>query len=166
MPVEHISVAGVVIAALFAAYGVARYRGGGSRLDLLIALGVVLVSVVPQLFEPVSRLLGLENRAFALLGLANLMLFALFLNMLGRVREASRRNGEIVTGLAVREYSEKYLSPEERAEGHPGEILIVVPAYDEEGGIQGVLRRIPAKVLGHEVKTVVVDDGSNDATAE
>jgi hypothetical protein len=169
MSVEHVSVAGVVIAALFAAYGVARYRGGGSRLDLLIslliALGVVLVSVVPQLFEPVSRLLGLENRAFALLGLANLMLFALFLNMLGRVREASRRNGEIVTGLAVREYSEKYLSPEERAEGHPCEILIVVPAYDEEGGIQGVLRRVPDEVLGHEVKTVVVDDGSTDATA-
>jgi hypothetical protein len=169
MSVEHISVAGVVIAALFAVYGVVRYRGGGSRLDLLIslliALGVVLVSVVPQLFEPVSRLLGLENRAFALLGLANLLLFALFLNMLGRVREAGRRSGKIVTGLAVREYSEKYLSPEERAEGHPGEILIVVPAYDEEGGIQGVLRRVPDEVLGHEVKTVVVDDGSNDATA-
>ena len=166
---EHISIAGVIIALLFTAYGVYRYRGGGSRLDLLlsllIALGVVLVSVVPQLFEPVSRLLGLENRAFALLGLANLLLFALFLNMLGRVREASRRNGEIVTGLAVREYSEKYLSPEERAEGHPGEILIVVPAYDEEGGIQGVLRRVPDEVLGHEVKTVVVDDGSADATA-
>ncbi len=169
MSAEHVSVAGVVIAALFAVYGVARYRRGGSRLDLLIslliALGVVLVSVVPQLFEPVSRLLGLENRAFALLGLANLLLFALFLNMLGRVREASRRNGEIVTGLAVREYSEKYLSPEERAEGHPGEILVVVPAYDEEGGIQGVLRRVPDEVLGHEVKTVVVDDGSADATA-
>ena len=169
MSAEHVSVAGVVIAGLFAVYGVARYRRGGSRLDLLIslliALGVVLVSVVPQLFEPVSRLLGLENRAFALLGLANLLLFALFLNMLGRVREASRRNGEIVTGLAVREYSEKYLSPEERAEGHPGEILVVVPAYDEEGGIQGVLRRVPDEVLGHEVKTVVVDDGSADATA-
>jgi hypothetical protein len=166
---EHISIAGLVIAALFAGYGVYRYRGGGSRLDLLlsllIALGVVLVSVVPQIFEPVSNLLGLENRAFALLGLANLLLFALFLNMLGRVREAGRRSGEIVTGLAVREYSEKYLSPEERAEGHPGEVLIVVPAYDEEGGIQEVLRRIPDEALGHEVKTVVVDDGSTDATA-
>lgn len=166
---QHVSIAGVVIALLFAAYGLFKFRGGGSRLDLLlsllIALGVVLVSAVPQIFEPVSRLLGLKNRAFALLGLANLLLFALFLNMFGRVREAGRRSGEIVTGLAVREYSEKYLSPEERAEGHPGEVLIVVPAYDEEGGIQEVLRRIPDEVLGHEVKTVVVDDGSTDATA-
>src|SRR5215212_135159 len=169
MSVEHVSIAGMVIAVLFAVYGVARYRGGGSRLDLLlsllIGLGVVLVSVVPQIFEPVSKLLGLENRAFALLSLANLLLFALFLNMLGRVREAGRRSGEIVTGLAVKEYSEKYLSSEERAEGHPGEVLIVVPAYDEEGGIQGVLRRVPDEVLGHEVKTVVVDDGSTDETA-
>jgi hypothetical protein len=169
MSLEHVSIAGIIIAALFAVYGVYRYRGGGSRLDLLlsllIALGVVLVSVVPQIFEPASNLLGLKNRAFALLGLANLLLFALFLNILGRVREAGRRSGEIVTGLAVREYSEKYLSDEERHEGHPGEVLIIVPAYDEEGGIREVLRRIPSEVLGHEVKTVVVDDGSRDATA-
>ena len=166
---EHISIAGVVIALLFAAYGVFKFRGGGSRLDLLlsllIALGVALVSVVPQIFEPVSRLLGLENRAFALLSLANLLLFALFLNLLARVRTAGRRSGEIVTGLAVRDYEENFLSPRERLEGHPGQILIIVPAYDEEGGIRGVLRRIPNDVLGHEVKTVVVDDGSEDATA-
>ena len=169
MSVEHISVAGVVIAALFAVYGVARYRGGGSRLDLLlsllIALGVVLVSVVPQIFGIFTKLLGLEDRGFALLSIAVLLLFGLFLNLLGRVREVGRRSGEIVTGLAVKEYSEKYLSAEERVEGHPGEILIVVPAVDEEGGIQGVLRRVPDEVLGHPVKTVVVDDGSADATA-
>ncbi|MGH3145201.1 MAG: DUF2304 family protein [Rubrobacter sp.] len=166
---ENISIAGVVIALLFAAYGLYKFRGGGSRLDLLlslaIALGVALVSLVPQLFEPLSSLIGVENRAFALLGIANLLIFALLLNLLSRVREAGRRSGEIVTGLAVRDYTEKYLSHEEKLEGHPGEILIIVPAYDEEGGIRGVLRRIPAEVLGHEIKTVVVDDGSKDATA-
>src|SRR5918999_1557996 len=120
MSIEHVSIAGLVIAALFAAYGLYRYRGGGSRLDLLlslaIAFGVVLVSVVPQVFGIFTRLLGLEDRGFALLSLAVLLLFG--------------------------------------------------PAYDEEGGIQGVLRRIPDEVLGHEVKTVVVDDGSADATAD
>ena len=167
---EHVSIAGVVIALLFAAYGLYRYRGGGSRLDLLlsllIALGVVLVSVVPQIFGIFTKLLGLEDRGFALLSIAVLLLFGLFLNLLGRVREAVRRSGEIVTGLAVKEYSEKYLSPKERAEGHPGEVLIVVPAYDEEGGVREVLRRIPDEVLGHEVKMVVVDDGSKDRTAD
>src|SRR5918994_7617422 len=167
---EHISIAGVVIALLFAAYGFYRSRGGGSRLvlllSLLIAWGVFLVSVVPQFLGFFPRLLGLEDRGFALLSIAVLLLFGLFLNLLGRVREAGRRNGELVTGLAVKEYSEKYLSYEERAEGHPGEVLIIVPAYDEEGGIREVLRRIPDRVLGHEVKTVVVDDGSADRTAD
>src|SRR5215217_4232614 len=167
---EHISIAGVVIALIFAAYGVFKFWGGGSRLDLLIslliALGVALVSVVPQIFGVFTRLLGLEDRGFALLSIAVLLLFGLFLNLLGRVRAAGRRNGEIVTGLAVKEYSERYLSSEERAEGHPGEVLIIVPAYDEEGGIRDVLRRIPDEVLGHQVKTVVVDDGSADRTAD
>jgi len=173
MFVEHVSIAGIVIAALFAAYGVFRYRKGGSRFDLLlslaIAFGVALVSVVPQIFEPISRLLGLENRAFALLGLAILLLFALFLNLLSRVREAGRRSGEIVTGLALRDYAGQYgpfeQGPEkaEAAEAR-GQILIIVPAYNEAGSIRDVLRGIPATVLGHEVKTVVVDDGSEDET--
>lgn len=167
---EHVRIAGVVIALLFAAYGIFAYRRGGwSRFDLLLSLliaaGVAVVSFVPQVGEIFERLFGLESRAFALLSFAILLLFGLFLYLLGQVRENGRRNGEIVTGLAVRQYEENYLTAREKIEGHPGEVLIIVPAYDEEGGIQGVLRRIPSEVLGHPVKTVVVDDGSNDATA-
>jgi glycosyltransferase involved in cell wall biosynthesis len=97
-----------------------------------------------------------------------LLLFGLFLYLLGRVREASRRSGEIVTGLAVNQYAEKYLDRSWR-EAEPGEgsreILIIIPAYDEEGGIRKVLRKVPKNILGYEVKTVVVNDGSSDATA-
>lgn len=166
---EHVRIAGVVIALLFAAYGIYAYRRGGwSRFDLLlsvlIAAGVAVVSLVPQVGEVFVRLLGLENRAFALISFAILLLFGLFLYLLGQVRDANRRNGEIVTGLAVRQYEENYLLPKERL-SERREVLIVVPAYDEEGGIREVLRRIPEEVLGYEVKTVVVDDGSTDATA-
>ncbi|HET7478015.1 MAG TPA: DUF2304 family protein [Rubrobacteraceae bacterium] len=173
MTAEHVRIVGIVVALLFAGYGIIRYRGGEqSRFDLLTALliaaGVATVSTIPQIGEVFVRLLGLQNRAFALLSVATLLLFGLYLHLLGRVREASRRNGEIVTGLAVREYEENYLSPEEQLPerlAERREILIVVPAYDEEGGIREVLRRIPDEVLGYQVKTVVVDDGSTDATA-
>ena len=162
--------AGVIIAVLFAAYGVLRYRRGGwSRfgllLSLLVALGVALVSVVPQVGEVFTRLFGLENRGFALLSFATLLLFALFLYLLNQVQEARRRNGAIVTGLAVNQFAEQYISLEERP-SERREILIVVPAYDEEGGIREVLRRVPKKILSYEVKIVVVDDGSTDATAD
>jgi hypothetical protein len=168
MTAEHVRFAGVIVAALFAAYGVLRYRRGGwSRfglfLSLLVASGVAVVSVLPQVGEIFTRLFGLENRGFALLSFATLLLFGLFLYLLNQVQEARHRSGEIVTGLAVRQYAERYLSPEERLSGKR-EILIIIPAYNEEGGIRGVLQKVPKVLLDYEVKTVVVDDGSTDAT--
>ena len=168
MTAEHVRFAGVIVAALFAAYGVLRYRRGGwSRfglfLSLLVASGVAVVSVLPQVGEIFTRLFGLENRGFALLSFATLLLFGLFLYLLNQVQEARHRNGEIVTGLTVRQYAERYLSPEERL-SDKREILIIIPAYNEEGGIRGVLQKVPKELLGYEVKTVVVDDGSTDAT--
>ena len=168
MTAEHVRFAGVIVAALFAAYGVLKYRRGGwSRfglfLSLLVASGVAVVSVLPQVGEIFTRLFGLENRGFALLSFATLLLFGLFLYLLNQVQATSRRNGEIVTGIAVRQFAERYLSPEERR-SDKREILIIIPAYNEEGGIRGVLQKVPKELLGYEVKTVVVDDGSTDAT--
>jgi hypothetical protein len=168
MTVEHVRIAGVIVAVLFAGYGLLRYRRGGwSRfallLSLLVASGVAVVSVVPQVGEVFTRLFGLESRAFALLSFAILLLFSLFLYLLNQVQAARRRNGEIVTGLAIRQYAEKYLSPEERL-ADKREILIIVPAYNEEGGIREVLCKVPKELSGYDVKTVVVDDGSTDAT--
>jgi hypothetical protein len=169
MTAEHVRFAGIIVAALFAVYGFLRYRGGGySRfgllLSLLIAIGVAVVSVLPQVGEVFTRLFGLEDRGFALLSFATLLLFGLFLYLLNQVQEARRRNGEIVTGLAVREYEQRYVVPEDRL-SERREVLIVVPAFDEEGGIRDVLRKVPEEILGYQVKTVVVDDGSRDATA-
>lgn len=171
MTAEHVRVVGIIVAVLFAGYGILRYRtGGSSRLDLLLALliaaGVAVVSVFPQIGEVFVGLFGLENRAFALLSFAVLLLFGLFLFLLGQVRNANRRNGEIVTGIAVRRYAEQYAGPGSVSVGksEKGKVLIVVPAYDEEGGIRDMLRRVPKELLGYEIKTVVVDDGSTDAT--
>lgn len=172
MTAEHVRIAGVVIALLFAGYGVFAYRRGGwSRFDLLlamlIAVGVAVVSLIPQVGDVFVRLLGLQNRAFALISFAVLLLFGLFLYMISQVRNANRRNGEIVAGLAVREYAERHLTREERLSDTPpgeGKVLIIVPAYNEEGGIGDILDRVPREVLGHGVRTVIVNDGSKDRT--
>ena len=53
---------------------------------------------------------------------------------------------------------------------HPGlrvsPVAVVIAAYNEEGSVGRVLERIPPKVLGLDVDTIVVDDGSVDATSE
>ncbi|MGH3088844.1 MAG: glycosyltransferase family 2 protein [Rubrobacteraceae bacterium] len=166
---ESIRLAGVAAALLLAGYGLVKYRyyGGWRRFDLLLALfaasGVAAVSVVPQVGNIFAWMFGLENRAFGLLVVSNLVLFGFFLHVLNQVREAKSRSGKIVTGLAVREYDEKYKKTE-TGEGGTKTVMIIVPAYNEGGGIRGVLRRIPKTILGYKVKTVIVDDGSTDGT--
>ena len=49
--------------------------------------------------------------------------------------------------------------------GAPGPVVFFLPAHDEEAVIGTVLARMPADVLGHPVVSVVIDDGSTDATA-
>lgn len=44
-------------------------------------------------------------------------------------------------------------------------VLFFLPAHDEAEAIATVLARIPEQACGHPVVTVVVDDGSTDATA-
>ena len=46
-----------------------------------------------------------------------------------------------------------------------GPIVLFMPAHDEAAVVGDVVDRVPAEVGGHEVVTIVVDDGSSDATA-
>ncbi len=43
-------------------------------------------------------------------------------------------------------------------------VTLVVPVYDEEGGIEGVVRRLAALELGAPLELLVVNDGSTDGT--
>ena len=45
-------------------------------------------------------------------------------------------------------------------------VVVVIAALDEEGGIGAVVSDVPAEACGLEVATLVVDDGSSDATGE
>jgi len=44
-------------------------------------------------------------------------------------------------------------------------VTLLVPAFNEEHGIEGVVRRLAALDLGVETEVLVVDDGSTDGTA-
>jgi glycosyltransferase involved in cell wall biosynthesis len=47
-----------------------------------------------------------------------------------------------------------------------GPVVLVLPARDEGARIAAVIDRLPADVLGHPTRCVVVDDGSADDTVE
>ncbi len=45
-------------------------------------------------------------------------------------------------------------------------VTIVIPAYNEKGGIEGVVKRVCALKLGVPLELLVVNDGSTDGTGE
>jgi glycosyltransferase involved in cell wall biosynthesis len=47
-----------------------------------------------------------------------------------------------------------------------GQISIVIPAYNEEGAIADVVRKLQASLPANVAEIIVVDDGSRDRTAE
>lgn len=53
-----------------------------------------------------------------------------------------------------------------QAEIPPNVILILIPAFNEEGSIEGVISRVPATACGLDTRTIVINDGSTDDTAE
>ncbi len=56
--------------------------------------------------------------------------------------------------------------PERSGAGPGAPVVAFIPAYNEEEVVGGVIRRLPATVGGRPLVTIVVDDGSTDASAE
>lgn len=171
---ENLRIVGLVVAAGFATYGIAKYRRGKwAKFDLLLALviatGIAGLSVFPQVGNALADFIGFENRLFASIVFAILLLYGLFLYLLNQVRIANRKSGEIVRAFARHLYHERYFvkrKPLAGESGSPskGKLLIIIPAYNEQDAIRGVLAKMPRELLGFEVDTLVVVDGSTDAT--
>lgn len=147
---------------VYAIYKFARHRF--SKFDLLLSLlvggGVMLLALDPALADIPARALGMETRWFAVLFLSNVVMFLLFLYVLNKTNRANRELGRVVRALAAREYRESFAS---MGDGKP--IFVVIPAYNEQDAIGGVLRRMPKSLCGYEVHPIVVVDGATDDTA-
>jgi glycosyltransferase involved in cell wall biosynthesis len=76
----------------------------------------------------------------------------------GATKETPRTAG-LVDNAAASFVSEYAAMP-------PCELVVVVPAFNEAGSVAAVVRAVPPVVAGVATATIVVDDGSTDATAE
>lgn len=45
-------------------------------------------------------------------------------------------------------------------------VIVLIPAYNEEAAVASVIADIPTHVRGHAVRTIVLNDGSTDNTAD
>jgi hypothetical protein len=150
------------VAVFILVWGFERYRSRFVKADLLvaaaIAAGLVLLAVLPSVFDYVGSVLDLERRVVAVSFLANLGLLALLLYYASALRSVKSDVAELTRSLSVEQ------APQ--TDGGRDEIFVVIPAYNEGDTIREVVQSLPRTIREYKVQPVVVSDGSADETAE
>ena len=150
------------VAVFILGWGFERYRSRFVKADLLvaaaIAAGLVLLAVLPSVFDYVGSVLDLERRVVAVSFLANLGLLALLLYYASALRSVKSDVAELTRSLSVEQ------APQ--TDGGRDEIFVVIPAYNEGDTIREVVQSLPRTIRGYTVQPVVVSDGSADKTAQ
>lgn len=142
-----------------------RARGVDRIVGMLAGLGLAAVSIFPETISYVRDLLSLDrdqfSRIIALGIVSNIILWVLI--VLFRARWAAQASDFelLVRNLAVKEFEEHY-----PAYHSLPEIVVLIPAYNEEENIAQVLEQMPEIVCGKPLAVLVIDDGSQDRTAE
>lgn len=164
-------VVGALFAVLIFVVQVRRYsRRQASRLSLIvtgiIALLVLLLAIQPNWFNFILADFGFQEgnnqRLIGVLMVGEVILFSLILRNWSEVDTARSSIRMLVESLAVQSFdweAAKRLPDDAR-------VVVVLPAFNEAENIGAVLHAMPEDVEGLRVVPVVVDDGSEDGTAE
>ena len=148
-----------------------RYlRKDSSRLNLLItgvvAVAILLLAVVPAVFGPLFD--AVNFKAGNQRQLVAALVFAVFILFWLQLRTSSNTDANVATlrllieALAIQSFDQTQADPLA-----PGDrLVVVVPAYNEAENVGAVLAAMPRIVEGLPVATLVVDDASEDRTAE
>lgn len=161
---------GLIVGLLFALIFFARFRRAAMRrLDftfaVLFSFALILVSLVPDSVNVLRSMFALEDaqygRLIAILILSNLLLWMLLIYT--RIQRSGRDDqfDRLVRRLGIQEFGAAY--PELR---NLAPVVVVIPAYNEAENIGHVLKAMPKTVCGVKLQTIVIDDGSSDATLE
>jgi hypothetical protein len=164
-------VLGGIFAAAFFGLAAVRYRGRQiSRLNLiitwLIAFGVLLLAIDPSLFNPLFDVFnfreGSGQRLTGVLFIAVVVLFLLVIRLQseGDTNERSIR-------LLVESFGQTAFDWEAVERLPSGKRIVVVsPAYNEAENVGPVIEAMPKDIDGHHVVPIVIDDHSDDGTAD
>ena len=164
-------VIGALLALAFLAVSVGRYqRRQISRLSLIfsaaIALGVVVLAIVPDVFNPIFETFNFEagtgQRLTAVLLVAVVILFLLLIRMQSYVDTNERGIRLLVESLGESGFD--WDRARELPEGK--RVVVISPAYNEAENVGAVIHAMPEQVEGYHVVPIVVDDCSDDGTAD
>lgn len=162
---------GALFAVVLAVGAAVRYRRRQvSRLNLIIswviATGVVMLAIAPSLFDPVFQVFnfkpGSGMRLTAVLLFAVVVLFALVIRGQIYIDTNERNIRLLVEALGAERFD--WSAADRLPAGK--RLVVITPAFNEAGNVGEVLQAMPDEVEGHRVVPIVIDDGSEDGTAE
>ncbi|MDA2935717.1 glycosyltransferase family 2 protein [Patescibacteria group bacterium AH-259-L05] len=147
------------------------YRGlKWKKLNFLLfglsSIVLIIISLNPNILNTITGMLSLEQaqrgRILTLLIFSIILLWFLVLYLKTRLDDYRYQFDLLVRGLgreqAERENIQKKL--------HDKQIIILIPAYNEEKNLQELLKEIPKTIKNKNVGVLVIDDGSSDRTSE
>jgi hypothetical protein len=164
-------IGGLVALGFFIAVARRYARREISRLSLIIgfcvSLGVVLLAIAPSMFNPIFESFNFEpgnnGRLIALLLVASALLFMLVF----RLQAISDRNERSIRVLVESLGTERFDWDEAERRRGTGPLLVTIsPAYNEAQNVGAVIHAMPDEVDGYRVLPIVIDDCSEDGTAE
>lgn len=141
-----------------------------TRLNLLIssalAVTIGLVASAPGLFDPLFNLFNFRRgggqRLLAVLLFANVILLLLILRNTSETDRTARDFRLLMEWLGRDSFD--WTQAETLPAGE--RIVVCLPAYNEAENVAAVIQAIPEKIEGRPVIALVVDDASEDETAQ
>ncbi|MFN2490536.1 MAG: glycosyltransferase family 2 protein [Actinomycetota bacterium] len=165
-------IVGLMVSAALLILSLARFRRRALRLPdlcimVLLALGLGAISLVPKSVDPVLAELGFPpgdaRRVIGVLVVSNLLAYLLLFRAFAKTDRLERMLGEHADRLAARLFERDH-GTEVSHGRRPGKVVVVIPAFNEQDSLAGVLSAVPEQIEGLQVECLVVSDGSDDAT--
>jgi hypothetical protein len=163
-------VGGIFAAAIFALALIRYQRRRISRLSLiissLISAVLLLLAIAPGLFNPLFEVFNFEpgngQRLTAVLLFAVGVLFVLLIRIQSEVDTSERGIRQLVES-----FGQSAFDWDAAADLPAGKRIVVVsPAHNEAENVAAVIEAMPREVEGYHVVPIVIDDRSDDGTAE
>jgi hypothetical protein len=163
-------VGGIFAAAIFALALIRYRRRQISRLSLiissLISAVLLLLAIAPGLFNPLFEVFNFQpgngQRLTAVLLFAVGVLFVLLIRIQSEVDTSERGIRQLVES-----FGQSAFDWDAAADLPAGKRIVVVsPAHNEAENVAAVIEAMPPEVEGYHVVPIVIDDRSDDGTAE
>jgi hypothetical protein len=163
-------VGGIFAAAIFALALIRYRRRQISRLSLiissLISAVLLLLAIAPGLFNPLFEVFNFQpgngQRLTAVLLFAVGVLFVLLIRIQSEVDTSERGIRQLVES-----FGQSAFDWDAAADLPAGKRIVVVsPAHNEAENVAAVIEAMPSEVEGYHVVPIVIDDRSDDGTAE